>query len=209
WTIKGRTSGGSKERKSDRSNSQFHSSPYLPEPFNAQNSDYSGEGYDRGHLCPCGDFYYSMGQKALDETFYLSHNVVPQDPNNNRFYWLRLEMFTRGMAKQFDNVHVLAGPLFVPEESGKKKFVRYEVIGDNNVAVPTHLYRILVGEKKSENKFFIQAFMIPNKPIPKSKPITDFIVPVSDIEKLSGMQLLHRIEKTSTLPLCKHFPCEL
>ncbi|KAF0985043.1 hypothetical protein FDP41_000082 [Naegleria fowleri] len=211
WMIKGASSSeqGGKERKSDRSNSKFLTSPFLPPEFNADNTDYSVSGYDRGHMCPCGDFYYSMDQKALDETFYLSHNVVPQEPNNNRFYWLRVEMFTRSLAKQFDNVYVVAGPLFVPEEANSKKFVKYEVIGDNHVAVPTHLYRILVGEKKGENKFFIQAFMLPNKPIPKTKPITDFIVPVSEIEKHSGMKLLHRIDKAKTAPLCKNFNCEL
>ncbi|KAG2381643.1 hypothetical protein C9374_006027 [Naegleria lovaniensis] len=210
WMIKGSSSDkGEKERKSDRSNSKFLTSPFLPSEFNADNTDYSASGYDRGHMCPCGDFYYSMDQQGLDETFYLSHNVVPQEPNNNRFYWLRVEMFTRSLAKQFDNVYVVAGPLFVPEEVNSKKFVKYEVIGDNHVAVPTHLYRVLVGEKKGENKFFIQAFMLPNKPIPKTKPITDFIVPVSEIEKHSGMKLLHKIDKAKTAPLCKNFNCEL
>jgi len=168
WTIRGSKSGSEdghekknkKERKSDRSRSQFLTSPFIPEEFNAQNSDYSKNGYDRGHLCPCGDFYYALDQKALNETFYLSHNIVPQDANNNRFYWLRLEMFTRGLAKQFDNVHVLAGPLFVPEETANKKYIRYEVIGENNVAVPNYLYRVLIGENKKDNKFFIQVGLI-------------------------------------------------
>ncbi|KAL9643507.1 hypothetical protein ABK040_010121 [Willaertia magna] len=216
WTIPGGEH--PKERKSERTNSQFLTSPYLPEEFNANNSDYLEHGYDRGHLCPCGDFYYSLDQRALDETFYLSHNVLPQEPNNNRYYWLRMEMFTRGLAKNFDNLHVLAGPLFVPQESktevretkkGKeaKKYVTYEVIGDNNVACPTHLFRILVGEK--DKKYFIQAFMVPNKKIPKEQKLTDFIVPVSEIEKHSGLKLLHRVEKSKTQGLCKSFSCDL
>jgi len=51
--------------------------------------------------------------------------------------------------------------------------------------------------------------MIPNKPIPQNKPLTDFIVPVSDIEKHSGMKLLHKIDKNNTAPLCKNFSCVL
>lgn len=32
------------------------------------------------------------------------------------------------------------------EDETGKKFVKYEVIGDNNVAVPTHLFKIIVCE---------------------------------------------------------------
>ena len=44
-------------------------------------------------------------------------------------YWNRLEMFCRRLVENFEEVHIISGPLFLPEtdhDSGKK-YIRYEV----------------------------------------------------------------------------------
>ena len=44
-------------------------------------------------------------------------------------YWNRLEMYCRDLSNRFEQVHVITGPLFLPEldqESGKT-YVKYEV----------------------------------------------------------------------------------
>ena len=41
-------------------------------------SDYSGSGYDRGHLCPAADM--KLNYTAMRETFYMS-NMSPQLPS--------------------------------------------------------------------------------------------------------------------------------
>jgi DNA/RNA endonuclease G (NUC1) len=53
---------------------------------------------------------------AMKESFLYSSNIVPQDLDNNMFYWNRMEMWVRNLVikKGFDNVHVLSGPLFLP-----------------------------------------------------------------------------------------------
>ena len=69
----------------------------------------------------------SLTQAAMDESFYLS-NIVPQDLDNNRDFWNRLEIYCRDLTKTYKDVWVLSGPLILPnvEEDGKK-YVKYQV----------------------------------------------------------------------------------
>ena len=50
----------------------------------ANNSDYAGSGYDRGHLAPAGDMGWSA--QSMIESFYYS-NMSPQVPSFNRGIW--------------------------------------------------------------------------------------------------------------------------
>ena len=54
--------------------------------------------------------------------------------------------------------------------------MKYEVIGANHVAVPTHFYKIVVGETQ-DSKFEMEAFVMPNAPIDDNTPLTNFQVP--------------------------------
>lgn len=54
-------------------------------------------------------------------------------------------------------------------------YVKYEVIGVNHVAVPTHFYKIVVGETK-DSKFEMEAFVMPNKPIDDKTELSKFQV---------------------------------
>ncbi len=49
---------------------------------------------------------HKVNQKALESTFVMS-NVVPQDPSNNGSDWLRLELWTRQLAKEYGDVIVV------------------------------------------------------------------------------------------------------
>lgn len=57
-------------------------------------------------------------------------------------------------------------------ESDGKKYVKYEVIGTNHVAVPTHFYKIVVGEKADSLE--MEAFVMPNAPIDDNTPLHNF-----------------------------------
>ncbi|EAW64538.1 endonuclease G-like 1, isoform CRA_b [Homo sapiens] len=90
-------------------------------------------------MAPAGNNKFSS--KAMAETFYLS-NIVPQDFDNNSGYWNRIEMYCRELTERFEDVWVVSGPLTLPQTRGDgKKIVSYQVIGEDNVAVPSHLYK--------------------------------------------------------------------
>lgn len=97
----------------DRKHSKFASDPDVPAAFRADNSDYRGSRLSRGHLAPAGA--HKQSQAALDETFNLSANILPQELSNNGSDWLRLERFARKLTGSYAQVYVVSGPLFLPE----------------------------------------------------------------------------------------------
>ncbi|KAL0486682.1 mitochondrial endonuclease G [Acrasis kona] len=191
----------------NRKNSEFKQDPdgSVPVPFRSSNDDYWNSGYHRGHMIPAGDLYTADVQLSLDETFYLTNNIVPQNGRNNSGYWRRLEQFVRKLPSQTGApVHVITGPLYLP--SGKENLpedpkrrskvtgeVRYPVIGENQVHVPTHLFKVILAENSSnQNDPSLTAFLIPNEPVPSDTPLRQFEVDVKKLEKLSGLLFFQR-----------------
>lgn len=74
--------------------------------------DYSGSGYDMGHLAPLASF--SSSPYAYELNFVA--NIAPQRPDLNRGPWLRLESHVRDLAKQNRHVDVVAGPAYLQAE---------------------------------------------------------------------------------------------
>jgi DNA/RNA endonuclease G (NUC1) len=70
-------------------------------------SDYSGSGYDRGHLCPSAD--RTDTREHNDETFLMS-NIIPQSPDNNQGVWANLETYCRTLAQADNEVLITCGP---------------------------------------------------------------------------------------------------
>ncbi|KAJ3356219.1 hypothetical protein GGF32_001590 [Allomyces javanicus] len=98
----------------DRANVGFTQDNDVPKPYRASNDDYAKSGYSRGHMAPASNNKTSID--AMRESFLLSSNIVPQDLDNNMFYWNRMERWVRQLVtkKGFDAVHIMSGPLFLP-----------------------------------------------------------------------------------------------
>ncbi|KAL5040514.1 hypothetical protein BDV3_003016 [Batrachochytrium dendrobatidis] len=189
----------------DRNKSKFKEEKAVPEQFRSKLSDYAGSGFDRGHLAPAADVKES--QNAIDETFILS-NISPQVAKGfNRGYWAQVERFVRSLTKTFDQVVVTTGPLFLPtQDEDGKYWVKYQLLGDpGNTAVPTHFFKVIVATVK--NQTFAQAFVLPNQVIQDSPPLTDYIVPVEYIERMSGLLLYPNLQIKTLPPLCERVTC--
>lgn len=193
----------------DRKRSVFKEDERIPLKFRARLRDYFRSGYDRGHNAPAADAKYS--QTAMDETFYLS-NMSPQVGDGfNRDYWAHLEDFCRRLTQSYDNVRILTGPLYLPKKCEDDKFrVTYEMVGTPpNVAVPTHFFKLVVGEKIGNEKISVAAFVLPNDVISNETPLTEFQVPVEALERSSGLDLLHKVPFFNKKDLCKEVKCEI
>lgn len=165
----------------DRSKFEFQTDPLLPDHLQANNADFRGSGFDRGHLCPAGDWK----NEFMEETFYLS-NVSPQVPLFNQGYWLSLEKYVRDLTKQHIGLHIFTGPLYLPyQESDGKFYVKYQVIGKDFVAVPTHFFKVIFTEGDlgitSE-----AAYILPNDDIDFQTPLETFKTTVEKVEKAAG-----------------------
>lgn len=61
------------------------------------------------------------------------------------------------------------------KEANGKNYIRYEVIGSNHVAVPTHFFKVLVIEK-GNGELEMESYVMPNQVIDNDVPLTSFQV---------------------------------
>ncbi len=174
--------------KAKRSGNSFQEDPLIPAPLRSTAKDYRGSGLDRGHLCPAADAHAS--REKIKETFYFS-NISPQLPQFNQGYWAMLEGHVRLLTKDYKALHVYTGPLYMPaEEDDGNRYVKYRVIGENDVAVPTHFFKVIFAEKQEGNEDRI-AYILPNMPIDSDTALEQFQVALEQVEKAAGMIFSH------------------
>ncbi|CBY24106.1 unnamed protein product [Oikopleura dioica] len=177
------------EGDADRKDCDFKSDKEVHRYFRAENLDYRGSGFDRGHLAAAAN--HKKSPNVLQETFLLS-NICPQHPGLNRKLWKSLENYTRSLAKHYDCVHVFSGPLYLPKEKEGKLVVEYQLIGTNHVAVPTHFFKILLLE--SEKEFQIKSYVMPNEETTSEDDLKQSMVPLEAIERASGLVFMDRLQ---------------
>lgn len=215
WVAEHITPASLAMRDGDRGHSQFIEDQGVPEMFRAKLKDYFRSGFDRGHQVPAADCKWS--QAAMDETFFLS-NMCPQVGEGfNRDYWAHFEDFVRRLTQRYPSVRVVTGPLYLPKRdpADNKWYVKYEMIGNPpNVAVPTHFYKVIFAETSADKNntaapVALGAFVLPNAPIPNSKPLTDFEVPLEAVERASGLEFASKLPVQRRRRLCTDAVCSL
>ncbi|MDQ2856492.1 MAG: DNA/RNA non-specific endonuclease, partial [Acidobacteriota bacterium] len=78
----------------------------LPPGFNqVLGTDYSGSGFDRGHMCPSADRTSSVPDNSAT---FLMTNMVPQAPGNNQGPWAVLENDLRALLPNSE-VYIVSG----------------------------------------------------------------------------------------------------
>ncbi|XP_017292080.2 endonuclease G, mitochondrial [Kryptolebias marmoratus] len=181
---------------SDRKYCEFKEDDSVHIFHRATNADYKGSGFDRGHLAAAANHKWS--QKAMEDTFYLS-NVAPQNPHLNQNTWNNLEKLCRSLTKRYLNVYVCTGPLYLPRQEGDGKlYVRYQVLGQNHVAVPTHFFKVLILEQADGKGVELRSYILPNEPVHEKVPLERFLVPIETIERASGLLFVPNIMRRTT-----------
>lgn len=174
-------------KMADRHNFSFQKDPEIPQLHRSTFLDYMRSGFDRGHLSAAA--HHSDSEETLRETFYLT-NVCPQHPSVNRGIWKTLENRISSLVAQDNIVYAYTGPLFVPETfSDGNRYMHYRVIGSGDVAVPTHLFKILLIET-SEGETKAESYVIPNHLIEDGTSLEDFRETIEFIERRSGILFL-------------------
>lgn len=183
----------------DRAKCDFIPDESIHKYFRSENSDYKKSGYDRGHLAAAGN--HKLNQKVCEQTFYLS-NMAPQVGKGfNRDTWNRLEMYVRKLTKAYLNVYCCTGPLYLPKREGDgKTYIKYEVIGTNHVAVPTHFYKVIVMEA-SNKSLEMEAYVLPNQVIDDETPLKVFQVPPESIERAAGLLFFDRLSRSQLVKI--------
>lgn len=119
----------------------FKADPALPKNEQGSKADYSGGGYDIGHMFPAEDGLYDPDVE--DSTFrYI--NAVPQAPSFNRGKWKQLETRNRDWSEaRGDVLDVYAGPI-----------LNHIIDGTGNLPVPGEFYKIIIDRKTGEAMLF-------------------------------------------------------
>ncbi|MGP4970957.1 DNA/RNA non-specific endonuclease [Psychrobacter aquimaris] len=111
----------------DREDS-FHEESRLPKSVRASLSDYSGSGYDRGHLAPNAN----MANRSQQYDSFSLANIAPQSPRNNRYIWRNIESATRYLTQQYGEVYSITGVAFTGKKTKQLA---------NRVLVPSHFFK--------------------------------------------------------------------
>ena len=170
------------ELTSEETNRMFERSNKFTPDFSvktgsANDQDYKGSGYDRGHLAPAADMSFS--QRSMQESFYYS-NISPQDPSFNRGIWKRLESLVRDWAVINKSLYVVTGPVLTQGLNS---------IGRNSVSIPNYYYKVILDYRNPELKAI--GFIIPN--IGLKGDLSSFSVSVDKVEEITGLNFFSAI----------------
>lgn len=167
---------------------KFRPDPDLPEAWQITPEDYTGSGFDRGHLCPSGD--RTDTRKNNDATFYMS-NMVPQAKELNQKIWAHLEDYLRDQVRDGREVYVIAGgrgnagtiaggKVVVPEYCWKIAVLL--PAGQNDLQrIPTEAEVLAVEMKNEEN------------PAYGSEDWRKYLTTVSALEKSTGFNFFQSL----------------
>jgi endonuclease G len=161
--------------------------PTIPQ---ASLADYSGSGYDRGHMCPSADRTLTI--PANQQTFYLT-NMVPQSAHNNRGPWANLEGDLRTIANTGKELFIISGGTFSASSN---------TIG-SGVVVPDMTFKVVVvldavgqgpGDVTASTR--VIGVMMPNEDaqISQSADWRTFRVSVDAIEAATGDDFLSDVD---------------
>ncbi|HKG59131.1 MAG TPA: DNA/RNA non-specific endonuclease [Pyrinomonadaceae bacterium] len=98
--------------------------------YQVQGTDYSGSGFDRGHMCPSADRTITV---AANSATFLMTNMIPQLPANNQGVWANLESYSRTLVSQGMELYIISGG------QGLQFF-----IANGHVAVPAQTWKVIV-----------------------------------------------------------------
>ena len=156
-------------------------------------TDYDEPVYDRGHMVPNGDM--TRSERAMINTYMFS-NMTPQHCAFNRGIWQIFEELVSHWATTKGELYVITGAVFDRNSDGARDAddaaLRMKSRNKKErVAVPTHLYKILV-HHNADGKVEALSIMLPN--VPKKIPVKEsrqylesHITSVDQIEKVTSL----------------------
>ncbi len=74
--------------------------------YQVLDTDYSGSGYDRGHMTPSGDRTRSIPDNSAT---FLMTNIIPQLAANNQGAWEDFESYLRSVAQSGQEIYIVSG----------------------------------------------------------------------------------------------------
>lgn len=180
---------GSTPRQDD-----FRADATLPSGwYQVTASEFSGSGFDRGHMCPSGDRTSSVTNNSAT---FLMTNMIPQAPNNNEVTWANLEDYSRSLVSAGNELYIISGGY----GSGGTGSNGYKTTVGNGVVVPAKTWKVVVVLPNGNNDLNrvststrVIAVLMPNDQTTSSQPWGNYRVSVDSIESLTGYDFLSSV----------------
>lgn len=161
----------------------------------AQTSDYTNSGYDRGHMAPAEDMEISA--TAMKECFYMT-NIVPQLHSLNGGRWRTMEELARKVALKVGATWIFSGPVYRNPNPGEC----FGTIGKRNlVAVPQAFFKVIA--YRDATGFHTVSFLIPHLEGKASDygPLASYLWSVDQVELETGLDFLKVLDDSSETTL--------
>ncbi len=176
---------GSADRQDD-----YRPDPSLPAGwYQVQDNDYSGSGYDRGHMTPSGDRTRSVPDNSAT---FLMTNMVPQLGANNQGPWNDFENYCRSLVNQGNEIYIFSG---VHGNAG--------TIAQGRIVVPQVTWKVVLIMPNGNNDLQrvnkqtrTIAIVVPNQPpLNSGTPWRNFRTTVNSVEVLTGHNFFSNVPK--------------
>jgi endonuclease G, mitochondrial len=146
--------------------------------------DYSGSGYDRGHMVPAADRF--ADERLMSETFLMT-NIVPQTGDLNQYPWNDFEGYARGQVRQRFDVYQIAG---VYGDQGRLR---------GKVTVPTNCWKVIAvvepGTQTITEQTRVVAVDMPNVDGIANEKWAKYRTTVRNIEQKTGLDLFSSLPR--------------
>jgi endonuclease G len=181
---------GSAPRQND-----FRNDPSLPSGwYQVQGTDYSGSGFDRGHMTPSADRTSTVALNS--QTFFMT-NMVPQAPQNNQQTWNNMEQDLRAIVGQGNELYIISGGAGV---GGVGNNGAANTIAGGKVTVPNSTWKVVIVLPSGTNDVSrvtastrTIAVIVPNRNDVSSDWRT-YRVSVDQVEALTGFDFFSNVE---------------
>ncbi|HEV8368944.1 MAG TPA: DNA/RNA non-specific endonuclease [Pyrinomonadaceae bacterium] len=170
----------------------FRPDPAVPPQwYRVLGTDYSGSGFDRGHMTPNAD-RDNENRIPINQETYLMTNMVPQAPDNNQGPWASFENYLRSIVTppQNNEVYIVSGPL---GEGGTGSNGARTTIAAGHVTVPEFTWKVVLVIPLGDNDVSrvtaatrTIGILMPNTQGIRFNPWESYITTVDHIEELTG-----------------------
>jgi endonuclease G, mitochondrial len=181
---------GSTPRQDD-----FRADTTLPAGcYQVQGTDFSGSGFDRGHMTPSGDRTSTV---PVNSSTFLMTNMIAQAPDNNQGIWANLEDYSRTLVSQGKELYIISGGSGI---GGTGSNGAFNTIAGGKVTVPNRTWKIIVvldtpgsGVAGVTTSTRVIAVNIPNAQGVRTADWRNYRVSVDSIESLTGFDFLSQV----------------
>ncbi len=159
--------------------------------YQVLDTDYSGSGYDRGHMTPSGDRTRSIPDNSAT---FLMTNIVPQLAANNQGAWEDFESYLRTVATQGNEIYITSGTVG-----------NIGTIAQGRIVVPAFTWKVVLILPNGDNDLQrvsrstrVFGVIVTNQPPLNINDVwRTYRVTVDEVEYLTGYNFFSEIPKNT------------